>query len=696
MGEAANQIFADAGAHLAAELDWLDGLLARHVAHLRATGAFTEDPFRGLFIEAAQIDAALASGPTETGGAIDARRERLDLREAASLAAGVALPLPSLARAFGLDAFERAVLLIAAAPSLDRRYGLLFGYANNDATRKGPTVDLALQLLTGRRPGRHGGLGAFSEAGRLFRHGLVLWAAGAAEQPLAERCLAAPDDVALALAGCAQMPDFVRLASSGSAASDAAADPALRAEAEAAFRLADAGPMVALVAGRRDSGEIAAIAAAAEDAGRPLLVVALDHPAARAMSGQALGRMLSRIALPAQAALALRPGFDVSAARVEEVAVAAACRGLALFVPPGEEPVAAARLRGVAEVMALRLAPASAARRAGWWRQTAGEAEAAILARRFRHGPEAIAAIARLSRTQAGGISEAARRISDGSMPALARHVQPRWRWDDLVLPGRILKRLREIARSMRAAPQVEDGWGLQRPAGPDSGQIALFAGPSGTGKTMAASLIAHDAGLDLYRVELSAIFDKYIGETEKHLDRLFDAAGAAGAALLFDEAEVLFGRRMEAKDSHDRYANLSVAYLLQRIESHPGLVMLASNMGETLDKAFARRIQHQVTFPPPDAALRFRLWRASLPEAGLSEGVDLAEIAGRFELTGGAIRSAGYAAACRAAADGRMIARGDILQAVAREYDKLGRPPSAADFGADLEDFAPDTDGRP
>ena len=199
----------------------------------------------------------------------------------------------------------------------------------------------------------------------------------------------------------------------------------------------------------------------------------------------------------------------------------------------------------------------------------------------------------------------------------------------------------------------------------------------------MAASIVAAAADLDLYRVNLAAVFDKYIGETEKQLDRLFEAAADAGVALLFDEADVLFGSRTEVRDSHDRYANLSVAYLLQRVESHEGLVVLASNLPRNMDEAFARRLSHVVPFPMPDPALRRALWKGAFPpSAELDPEVDLPEIAATFELSGGNIRNAALAAAYLAAAEGGAIAMPHLLRAITRELEKMGRAPIAADFG--------------
>jgi SpoVK/Ycf46/Vps4 family AAA+-type ATPase len=263
------------------------------------------------------------------------------------------------------------------------------------------------------------------------------------------------------------------------------------------------------------------------------------------------------------------------------------------------------------------------------------------------------------------------------------RPVQARWGRDDLILSETLARQIDELTAFVSNWPKVLGEWGYGA-SNPQSRRcLALFSGPSGTGKTMAASIVARAADVPLYRASLASIFDKYLGETEKQIDRLFDAAADAGVAILCDEADALFGSRTEVNDAHARYANLTVSYLLQRIEEHEGLVILTSNLPRNMDDAFARRIDHSLAFSLPDAAGRGKLWRRAIPHrAELGDDIDLDALAATFELSGGDISNAALAAAYLAASENCPIGMRHLLRAIERELAKAGRTPIAADFG--------------
>ena len=247
--------------------------------------------------------------------------------------------------------------------------------------------------------------------------------------------------------------------------------------------------------------------------------------------------------------------------------------------------------------------------------------------------------------------------------------------WEDLVVSESGLGQLTELVARVENRRRVLDDWGLRRGGGRGEGISALFAGESGTGKTFAAEVVAGALGLDLYVIDLSTVVDKYIGETEKNLERVFSQAEGVNGVLFFDEADALFGKRSEVSDAKDRYANVEVAYLLQRMEQFDGLAILATNLRGNIDSAFTRRLSSIIDFEEPEAEQRLILWGKMIGRVPLSDDVDLADLAERFDLAGGSIRNAVVTAAYRSASEGRdKVGREDLIAGIAAEYRKQGR----------------------
>ena len=307
----------------------------------------------------------------------------------------------------------------------------------------------------------------------------------------------------------------------------------------------------------------------------------------------------------------------------------------------------------------------------------------AQLAAQFNLNAVTIAAIAQQSRSPsdaAAPLWEACLRHTRPQLDMLAQRLQPKATWDDLVLPAEETSLLHQIADQVRQRHRVYQDWGFHRRLNRGLGINALFAGESGTGKTMAAEVIANDLQLNLYRIDLSAVVSKYIGETEKNLRRLFDAAEDGGAILFFDEADALFGKRSEVKDSHDRYANIEINYLLQRIESYRGLAILATNMKNALDTAFLRRLRFILNFPFPGIRERYCLWQKAFPPETPVESLDYDRLAA-LNLTGGNIHTVAINAAFLAAQAGTAVTLPIVLSAARTEYRKLDRPIAESDF---------------
>ena len=311
-------------------------------------------------------------------------------------------------------------------------------------------------------------------------------------------------------------------------------------------------------------------------------------------------------------------------------------------------------------------------------RDAATEAELERAAGHFRLGRCAIDSVveavgAAEPSARADAVWPAARAAARGGLDGLAQRILTRASFNDIVLPSGQTAMLRNIARQLRHRERVYQDWGFGEKYQLGQGLVALFAGESGTGKTLAAEAIANEAELDLYRVDLATLVSKYIGETEKNLKRLFDTADSSGAVLLFDEADALFGKRSEVKDSHDRYANIEVAYLLQRVEAYRGLAVLTTNMKSALDRAFLRRIRFVVNFPVPYATAREQIWRLQFPAAAPLGKVDFKALA-RLNICGGNIRSIAVSAAFKAADAGRAIDQALLMAAAHEEFAKLER----------------------
>jgi SpoVK/Ycf46/Vps4 family AAA+-type ATPase len=263
----------------------------------------------------------------------------------------------------------------------------------------------------------------------------------------------------------------------------------------------------------------------------------------------------------------------------------------------------------------------------------------------------------------------------------MAQRIEPAATWDDLVLPEMQRQTLLEIAVHVKERVKVYESWGFGAKSSGGLGISALFTGGSGTGKTMAAEVLANELRIDLYRIDLSQVVSKYIGETEKNLRHVFDAAEEGGAILLFDEADALFGKRSEVKDSHDRYANIEVSYLLQRMEAYRGLAILTTNMKSAVDTAFLRRIRFIVHFPFPDAKQRMRIWKGIFPESTPTDELDTEKLA-RLNVAGGNIRNIALNAAFLAADAGGEVRMEHLLRAVRSEYMKMEKPLTDSEIG--------------
>jgi hypothetical protein len=423
----------------------------------------------------------------------------------------------------------------------------------------------------------------------------------------------------------------------------------------------------------------------------------LSVPAVRPVTGVRPSELggLSTLAWLRGAILDVPLSMLTADTREHDGPIAPPVRGLPIVLTVGiDDPGAMKRLPPDA-LPAIRIRPLSYRARLALWRTHLGNelqqnpdlAEAvADTARRFRHEAPVIIRVCRtlaqLGRAPRAEDLHAACR-ADIDLGELAQRLEPRFQLADLMLPSKQARQIDEVIRAVRYLTAVHYEWGTAR-AWNESGLSALFAGAPGTGKTMAAEVIAAEADMPLYRIDLSQVVNKYIGETEKNLRRLFDAADSVDAILFFDEADALFGKRTEVRDAHDRYANLEVSYLLERMERFKGLAILATNRKKDLDEAFLRRLRFVIDFPMPGEEERRRIWKSVIPPEVDASALDLSFL-NRFQLAGGHIRSIVFHACLQSAGGGdeRRLDMSTVLRAVRREMDKLGRATSREQFGS-------------
>jgi hypothetical protein len=629
-------------------LTWLEGRVEAETRRLRARYELSLDELRGLFISDAMVDALLSGGAPPAGFP------------------PACASLDDLVGHLELGAPAQAALLILLAPELDARYATLYAYLNDDVSRRWATPDLV---------GRLAGAPAeslFAPASPIVRLGLAV-AGDPADRgkPLRLRCWrASPALIHRALGLTGQHAAWLKELQAGPSSAAASLRP----------------PWPALlVSGPDGSGRAALAAGHAASAG--LRALLFDAAAA----GEERPTLLSEAA---------------TAARLDRAMLIVAADGVDPFgCPPEDIPLAiivqaAGAWPGALRsrlVLSLSANPPDASARAACWRVALRDLDISAprgvvkaTAARFRLTPSAIARAARRAailsdeRPIAGRLFEGARAEAAVDPGALARRIAPSCGWEDLVLPDGALRQLRDFTSAIDRRVQVFEDWGfgsVGRATG--SGLAALFSGGSGTGKTMSASVVAASVGLDLWKIDLSAMVSKYIGETEKNLERLFTSAEAGDSILFFDEADAIFGKRSEVRDSHDRYSNIEIAYLLQRIEQFEGIVILATNVSRNLDAAFLRRVPFVIDFPLPGPAARARLWRKAIPErAPLAAGVDFAVLGARFEMSGGDIRSAALEAGFLAAGNGGVIDDHALRIAVTRQLLKRGQLPEGSREG--------------
>ncbi|HET6420525.1 MAG TPA: AAA family ATPase [Geobacteraceae bacterium] len=717
------------------ELKRLDLLI--HLQVLCQRGGDTDDnlrQFKGLVISDGEIEDLLARS---VGRAVieppdsppDSERRTIEKmladceaemgkRKAASSLENVFLPLPFLSDIFQLTPFEEQCLIICLAIELDKKYAKFYGYLHDDVTRRLPSVGLVLDIFGGSFEEKIDARRFFDRSAPLIRYQLLHFAKDSSEgsQTLLSRPLNIDERIANLLLDIPcidnRLEGAVRFA-------DADERPDLvTLPLETQSRLKDFAS--SLVSGNRPdnknlvlhfhgpygTGRHSMAKSVCRYLGIPLLIADPAGVSDTGLSMEEFFLLAGREAALHSAALCLS-NFDLL------VAVQDNHRKITFFKETARQFSRLVFLVGTSHwnppersdneiFLSLEFpVPDDVSRRQFWENKNADVApvvdgiDFGELAGKFRFTPgqiqNALFAARDMSLWRHGSaapvspedLHAACRKQSHSKLGALISKIEPKFGWKDIILPDDQAWQLREICGHARYRHIVYGEWGFDRKLSRGRGLNALFSGPPGTGKTMAAEVIANELGLDLFKIDLSQVVSKYIGETEKNLDIIFREAGISNAILFFDEADALFGKRSEVKDAHDRYANIETGYLLQKMEEYEGIAILATNLRSNMDEAFIRRMNFIVDLPFPRERERRAIWEGIWPESTpRSEGLDLDFVARRFEITGGNIRNIALAAAFMAADNGGIIDMKHLVNATRREYQKMGKIVSEGEFG--------------
>ncbi len=579
-----------------------------------------------------------------------------------------------LSQRLGLSEFERQVLLMCAAMEFDTGFGALCSRTLSGAQQDGPTFALALatlddpawDVMSPERPLRYWRLIDIHQPGATA---------------LVTSPLRADERIVNYIKGLNYLDDRLSplVAIVGADDGAGALPPSHAATADAIVaQLADgARPSLFRLSGRCAAGKLEIARSVATQMGMTLYRLRADGIPAALAENQTFVRLWQREAALLPIALYV-DAEDAEAAHLPAVArLLDSLAGLVFVAAAGATPP----LTRPAVSHAVDK-PLPAEQQQLWLAAlgTGGATQAALLTGQFDLDGARIRAIAAEAGEDEAALWSAALHETRPALDTLAQAIVPKARWDDIELPVRERAQLAEIAAQVRHRSAVYDDWGFRARLNRGLGISVLFAGDSGTGKTMAAEALAGELNLLLYRIDLSGVVSKFIGETEKNLRTLFDAAEDGGAVLFFDEADALFGKRSEVNDSHDRYANIEVNYLLQRMESYRGLAILTTNMKASLDQAFVRRLRFIVNFPFPGAPERTEIWRKVFPAAVDTSALDFARLA-RLNVTGGNIHNIALNAAFAAAAAGGALTMPVVLEAARREFLKVDKPINESDF---------------
>ncbi len=709
--------------HVLAELEGIRLRLQIPVSRMQERSSL-ESEFKGLVISEKEVEALIdrplgeppavensrTADSKEIIRLLSERNAKVAAQRAESLRRGTKLRLHELQAAFGLTRFDVECLLICLAAELDLRYERLYAYLQDDVTKTRPTMDLVLNLLCATFAEKLQQRERFAPNAPLVARQILLLSDDSSQpgSTLLAKKLRVDERITRYLLDSDEIDfricTYATCIQPQTSMEELVLTPNIkRTLASLSKQSLTAEPILLYMQGPYGCGRKATAEALCRDWGLRLLVVDLEALiASQATTPAAALELVLREAVLRGDALYLEE-FDVLLAEDKLAIRKTFCHQLrghigVVFLAgescwqPRDE---------IADFSFVHIElplPDYVSRCELWGRAVEANGNSALdistLANKFRFTggqiKDALTTAQHHARwkepegTQVGlaDLIDACRLQSNRKLSKLGRKVTPRQSWEDIVLPVDRLQQLREICNAMKHRSKVLEEWGFDRKLSLGKGLNVLFAGPSGTGKTMAAEIMAAELELDLYKIDLSTVVSKYIGETEKNLARIFAEAECSNAILFFDEADALFGKRSEVRDSHDRYANIEINYLLQKMEEHEGVVILATNFRRNMDDAFVRRMHFTVEFPLPSEADRRRIWEQIWPkDTPQAPDLDFEFMARRFEIPGGNIRNIAMAAAFLAASDGGVVSMSHLLHGTRREYQKMGKVVMQGEF---------------
>jgi AAA+ superfamily predicted ATPase len=697
-------------AYLDAEVDLLRLMLQRKALWLRHQ--WKEDPlqsYQGMVISDFQADRLLANNNnlqaedqfyrddpegTALTKSIANMKTDLDERAIALKAEGIVPAINMMASLFGLNYFEKNVLLLCLAPEIDPSFRRIYAYVQDDVNLANPTPHLALDLF-GDKKDMAGWESFLPEAPlrrfRLVNLGTSSPAGSMSPLIMDERITGYLRGINLIDRRIAEMIRPLQPSHLSSSHQDLI-ERMVRILKSGAYSLL---PAINLI-GPKGVGKGTFAQALCERLGFRLCSLDLKRLSSLGPEKMDLFSLLEREAVLSQLALDL----DLSGLDLDDKQLINSAKeiieklGVFLVVSSPK------RWQAERDLLTVQVPKPNSEEQSILWRQALEDQGiykdigVESLVQQFDLGPQAIEKAVlearKIAMMRSSGkekvlpsdLWQACREQASFQMEELAQHIRSPYTWDDIVLSEDVFRQLQEIASQVEQRAQVYERWGFRKLLSHGRGISALFSGASGTGKTMAAEILANHLNLDLYRIDLAGVVSKYIGETEKNLKKVFDSAEESGAILFFDEADALFGKRTEVKDSHDRYANIEVNYLLQRMEDYRGLAILATNRKSALDKAFLRRLRFLVDFQFPGPESRRQIWQKVFPPEAEVNDLDCDALA-RMEVSGGNIRNIALNAAFLAAGEGKAIGMDQVMHAARREYAKIDKMVSESEFGA-------------